>query len=41
MSGYANLEDLDEVMKKAIKGFLKKPFSIYKILGKVKDIIFE
>jgi DNA-binding NtrC family response regulator len=41
MSGYANLEDLDVVMKKGIKGFIKKPFSIYKILGKVKDIIFE
>jgi CheY-like chemotaxis protein len=39
ISGYVNLEDLDEVIKKGSEGFLKKPFSIYKIIGKVKDII--
>ena len=39
ISGYANIEDLDEVIKRDAEGFLKKPFSIYKIIGKVKDII--
>jgi DNA-binding NtrC family response regulator len=39
MSGYLNLEDLDKVMKRGAIGFIKKPFSIYKIIGKVKDII--
>jgi two-component system response regulator (stage 0 sporulation protein F) len=41
MSGYLNLDDLDKTMKRDAIGFIKKPFSVYKIIGKVKDIIYN
>ena len=41
MSGYVDLEDLDELIKSGADGLLRKPFSMYKIIGKVQDIIFQ
>jgi len=40
ISGYVDVEDLDDLIKSGADGLLKKPFSMYKIIGKVKDIIF-
>jgi DNA-binding NtrC family response regulator len=40
MSEYKDIEDLDEFMKSGTNGLIKKPISMCKIIGKVKDIIF-
>jgi two-component system cell cycle sensor histidine kinase/response regulator CckA len=40
VSGYVDLKDLDDLIKSGADGLLKKPFRMYKIIGKVKDIIF-
>ncbi len=39
VTGYADFDDLDDVLRKGAKGFLKKPFRLYDIASQAKNIV--
>ncbi len=39
ISGYSRREDLDEILQKGAVGFMRKPFQVFEIVNRVKEIL--
>jgi two-component system cell cycle sensor histidine kinase/response regulator CckA len=39
ISGYSSREDMDEILQKGAIGFMRKPFQVAEIIGKIREIL--